>query len=262
MRTATEAAVGHRARVTALPIVSSLSDQVYEWLKERIFTGELSAGQRLQIGVLAHEIAVSRTPVRDAINRLSLEGLVRVSPRRGTVVTELTIEEVRETFQARLLMEPSACEAAGRIASDDLIADLTRIQRDWERLDPASVYKDFSIHNRYAELDAAFHLRIVAELRNEKVMRILSGLNVQRRVAPLVFGSEYRGPARRIAEHRAIFDALSRRDPAATRQAVAVHIENAGNDLVNWLTERRSTTKGTARHSAGGATHPEFTVGR
>lgn len=233
----------HRQRIPSagFPIALPLADQACQWLKERIFTGELGPGSRLSIEKLAAEIGVSRTPIRDAVNRLALEGLVVVTPRRATVVSSLDMVEVEEVFAARALLEPSVCAAVARTASDSFIADLGRIHQLWERLDPNTVYRDFAAHSRYAEADASFHLRIVAEMRNSRLDQIFARLNVQRRVAPLVFGTQYRGPARRMEEHRAIFDAISRRDPVATDNAVRRHVTSARAELIAFLAKPQAT---------------------
>jgi len=145
--------------------------------------------------------------------------------------------------------------------SAELISKLAALQEEWERLNPAAGYKDYGLHSRYAELDAAFHLSIVDALGNPKLSGIISGLNIQRRVAPLVFASEYRGPVRRVAEHREILEALARRDAEATRLAVLVHIENARRELIAFL-ERKAVDAPNKPQSEVGAPAPSGTGGK
>src|SRR5437016_4227399 len=91
----------------------TLADRTYEWLKERIFTGKLAPGERLNIDDIAHELGVSRTPVRDALQRLSFEGLAVVTARSRTAVAQLSIGAIRDVFEARRVVEPAiAAEAA------------------------------------------------------------------------------------------------------------------------------------------------------
>lgn len=218
-----------------VPDVRSLSEQTYEWLKEKIFNGELRPGQRINIDSLASETKVSRTPVRDAINRLALEGLIVVRPRQGTIVERIDVDCVRELYYIRSIIELPVCEAVAGAASDELIRDLFQIQEEWEEIEPASVYRDFEIHNRYTQIDRKFHLRIIAELGNRRLKQMFEQLNVQQRVAPLIFGSEYPGPALRMAEHRMIIEAVACRDGAAAREAMEAHLVRARDDLISFL---------------------------
>jgi DNA-binding GntR family transcriptional regulator len=216
----------------------SLAERTYELLKQQIFAGQLAPGERLNIDSLATEIGVSRTPVRDAVNRLALEGLVVVTPRRGTVVGGLTLEEVEELYGVRALLEPSVCEVVARQASAELIADLERIQHEWEQIDPEAVYHDLALHSRYAELDNQFHLRIVSELGNPRLDQIAQQLNIQRRIAPRLYGSSYRGPRNRMSEHRAILEAIRGGDPAGARRAADRHLQQARRETVAYLRGR------------------------
>jgi len=213
----------------------SLTQQTYEWIKQSIFTGRLRPGERLDIDELARSLGVSRTPVRDAIQRLAFEGLALVTARRGTAVSSLTLEDVAHEYEARKLIEPAIAEAAARCASEQTLEELGEIQTEWERIDPDAVYRRFAVHSRYAELDIRFHAKIAEMLRNPRLDHVVRQLAIQRHVAPYVFGSAYIGARHRIGEHRTILAALERRDGAAARQAMQEHIERSGRELIEFL---------------------------
>ena len=219
----------------ARPIVASLSQQVYQWMKHRIFTGQFQPNQRLDIDALASEIGVSRTPVRDAINELARDGLIVVHSRRGTTVAALTLDDVTSNYDARALVEPPIAAEAARKGARARVEALVRIQEESEALDAKSVYGDFAAHSKYAELDAAFHVGIGASIGNPRITELLDGINIQRRIAPLVFGTDYSAPDTRIAEHRLILAALLERDSRATMREVRKHILRARAQLVAFL---------------------------
>lgn len=95
-----------------------LSAQIYETLRERIIRGSLPAGTRIRENDLAAEFRVSRIPVREALPRLEHEGFVTVVPRRGAVVTELTLRDVEELFTVRSSLEPLTARLAAQASAD------------------------------------------------------------------------------------------------------------------------------------------------
>ena len=227
-----------------------LTEQTYDWIKERIFTGRFKPGERISIDDVARALGVSRTPVRDAIHRLAFEGLTVVSARRSSAIARLSNAALADVYAARRIVEPAIAAAATRLAKASDLGALERIQREWGTLDPSAIYHSFAAHSRYSELDVRFHQRIAATLANERIDRLIRELAVQRQVAPRLFGSGYDGPARRIAEHRAILDAIASRDPARASDAMRAHIENSERELLAYLEHegaQSDATTGTAR---------------
>src|SRR5829696_3252000 len=108
-------------------ILDQLSSRTYETIRDRILQGELPAGKRLTVRELAESLGVSVTPVRDAFNRLAADGLVAVSPRRGTYVASLTTRDVRELYDLRIMLEPAAAEIAALSFSEDEVAALRAV---------------------------------------------------------------------------------------------------------------------------------------
>jgi DNA-binding GntR family transcriptional regulator len=206
-------------------------------LKEKILTGELEAGQRVSVDSLASEIGVSRTPIRDALNRLSLEGLVVVTPRRGTVVGGLSVEDINEVYQARYLIEPAICESIAATASGEFVRDLENIQAEWETVNASLIYKDIKETTRYVELNNAFHLRIVEETGNSRLVQIHTQLYMQPRMGSLVLRDNYQGPLSRMAEHRVVIEAFRQNDPEGAMNAMKEHLSQSRINLTTFLRE-------------------------
>src|SRR5947209_2096273 len=120
-------------QMTTSPPLDPLSRRIFETLRDRILQGELGSGQRLAVRELAESLGVSVTPVRDAINKLAADGLVVVSPRRGTVVASFSPRDVRELYDLRLMLEPGAAEVAALQLSDDELRALRELA---ERMEP------------------------------------------------------------------------------------------------------------------------------
>src|SRR5947207_1899451 len=92
--------------------IQSVVDQVYAAVRARILSGELPRGSKLPQNALAEDLGVSRTPLREALHRLSTEGLVDLEANRGATVAHHDFDDMREAWRARLLLEPQAARLA------------------------------------------------------------------------------------------------------------------------------------------------------
>ena len=112
--------------------IQSVVDHVYSALRERILSGDLPRGTKLRQASLAEELGVSRTPLREALRRLSTEGLVEFSPNRGATVSELDFGDMRHAWSARVALEPGAARLAAERRDPESIAamrDAVKLQR-------------------------------------------------------------------------------------------------------------------------------------
>lgn len=153
----------------------AMAAQVYQQISNSIFSGELRPGQRLRERELSEQYGVSRIPVREAIHRLEQDGFLVTAPRRGAVVRRLTLKDVDELFDLRVLLESfAAARAAERVADG---ADGSVLTRTLAESRAALEAGDLA---RTSELNSAFHDAIVALTGNallERSMRPLRGLN-------------------------------------------------------------------------------------
>jgi DNA-binding GntR family transcriptional regulator len=206
----------------------SLSQKAYDLLLDRLMRRDIPAGSVLQERRLADTLAISRTPVREALNRLVSEGFITRNPGRQLVVKEFSTRELIETLHVRQIMEmESVALATGRIAAEDLDGVEADI-RALLALDQPSAEADWALDNR-------FHTMIAEASGNAVLARLINDLrlktymfNLNRVPERFEIGHE---------EHLVILDALRRRDRDAARAAIHIHIENVKQSIIKKLSE-------------------------
>ncbi len=203
-----------------------LRETVCEALRSAIRNGILEPGERLMEVQLAEELGISRTPVREAIRKLEQEGYVIMMPRRGTYVSSVSVNDIKEIFEIRSALESlSTGLAARRIEPDELEklrALLTEIEGHIER-------KDI---DKIVETDIEFHGLLYQVSRNERLVTIISNLKEQlARFRTL--SMSYPGRLQEtLEEHRAMVEAIAANDVEAARDAAERHMERAEETLL------------------------------
>ena len=189
---------------------------VYGELRERILDLRLEPGARLHEAELAAALAVSRTPLREALRMLLAEDLVEQLPTGGTVVRRLDLQDMRELYAVRAALEGLAVrEACHRLTGADLKALEGLVERMRLLVDhPAELTR----------LGGEFHARIAAIAGNRRCEQLLRQLHGHMRRYHVL--SSRRRPRRRAAleDHRALFEALRARDPDTAEQTVRDHV--------------------------------------
>ena len=130
-----------------------ISGDVYNALREKILSCDLAPGQRLAVDTIAQQLGVSRTPVKEALGRLSAEGLIEILARRGTFVSPVNPETIRDSFQVREALELKACELLYGKIDEERAGTLRELN---QRLTTAGV----SVAEN-ATLDTRFHQLLV-----------------------------------------------------------------------------------------------------
>jgi DNA-binding GntR family transcriptional regulator len=209
--------------------IERASDSVFQILRESILTQVFRPGERLDIKDLTTKLGVSLTPVRDAINRLASEGLIEVRPRSGTFVTDLSAEEVADTFEIRAALECLAAEKMITRATPKDIEVFRVLIAELEQ--PVKNERERSFHERK---NVELHNLIVELSGNRKLIEIYRGLNAHIKIARIHHSRE--GWTQRIeqemVEHRTILRAIEERDLPGLIQALRHHIQHASDSLV------------------------------
>jgi DNA-binding GntR family transcriptional regulator len=224
----------------------SLQRQIHDQLLGRILRRDLQPGERISPPDVAAALGVSITPVRDAVNQMAAEGLVTVMPRRGTVVSPISIRDIEELYEIRLMIEPEAAEAAATRATAEEIAGLRELAARVEAA-PAvggDELDDLETYLREIATDAELHASVVAAAHNRRLDALYAGLRTNVVIARAVFPRLYRAQPHRQGEHQRIVDAIGVHDGAAAREAMKTHLRRALADTLRHVEENEPVIGG------------------
>ncbi len=202
-----------------------LAEAAYIKLRNMILTGELPPGTAITENSIVDRLEIGKTPVREAMRRLVLEGLLEVTPRLGYTVTPVTREDVENLFQIRVALEVAAAQlACERLdeASIDRLAELSLV---------GYTVDDEESLNAYIGVNAEFHDIIGLASGNRRLMDMIANLMTEsRRFIHMAILSDAHGERVRL-QHEEIVEAFRRRDKAAVGVAMAVHVDD-GRQIV------------------------------
>ncbi|MGI5835528.1 MAG: GntR family transcriptional regulator [Chloroflexota bacterium] len=202
-----------------------LTEKTYEVIKDQIVRSQLLPGERLLVVDLAQRLGISRTPVKDALNRLAAEGLVVRVPRKGFLVSNLDCKEVAELMDARIMVELAAAERGINLVQPSEIEEMRRIITEMESLvDENGQYIDYP---GCASRDCALHLLIVSTARNRRIIEIYQDLNIHTYMVRMHHATEFgfRRTLTMLKDHRAILKAFELRDLPALKDAITHNIQ-------------------------------------
>ena len=209
------------------------TDVVYQVLRYCITNGMLTPGAKLRGDALAKQMAVSRTPVRDALHRLEAEGLAAMSVRSGLVVTELTDQDFLEVMYVREALEGMAARLA---AENGTPSDLARIRDCMREIDAANAQGGDGLRSLLHE---CFNLIYLAS-HNNALVRLLTQMQLRtRQFRSVSLFSEPERPAELVAEVRMIAHAVEARDSDLAEQRARDRRRKAMEILVGLMRERR-----------------------
>lgn len=209
-----------------------LRDMVFDVLMSAIMQGQLSPGERLLEVRLADEMGVSRTPVREAIRRLELEGFVVMVPRKGAYVAGLSINDVEEVYEIRTVLETLAVRLAAQRMQP---ADYAQLDELAEKM--CATWQEGNVDN-WVSLDASFHELLYKFSRNERLVSMMSNIMEQLSRYRIISLANVEVRHNSLSEHQDLIEALKRHDSEAAAAAVEKHIENTKQSLVNMLKEK------------------------
>ncbi|MEL7567138.1 MAG: GntR family transcriptional regulator [Dehalobacterium sp.] len=214
-----------------------LREVVFETIREAIISGHLRPGERLMEVQLAEEMGVSRTPVREAIRKLELEGFLVMIPRKGAYVAGISLKDIHDVFEIRAALDSLAAGlAAERITEEEL----NNLERSLVSVVESAGHNDL---NGIVNTDTDFHDIIYKASRNERLMQIVNNLReqIQRfRTTSLAFPGRMQIA---VDEHRRIVDAISERNVDLARALAQEHIENAENSMMEVLESSEQWTE-------------------
>mgnify|MGYP002516289181 FL=1 len=198
-----------------------LRDVVFENLRTAILEGNLKAGQRLMEVQLAEQLGVSRTPIREAIRKLELEGLVVMLPRKGAYVANMSFKDLIDVLEIRSSLEGLAASLAAERLREEDIADLERVAKEFE-----TSVREADIDN-VLKKDVEFHEKIFLMANNKKLYQLITSLWEQVHRFRVTYVSNYDASLSLVDEHNRILEAIKSGDCELAKKYATEHIEIA-----------------------------------
>ena len=227
--------------LSRLEIRPNLNEEVYRALKDAILQRRLAPGTKLREEQLSRDLGVSRTPIREALRKLEVEGFVEVLPRRGAVVTNLDDHDIAEIYEVREALEGMAAYLAATHGDEGFIKRLR------ETLDAYALAAENNDEATCVEVDMKFHDLLAEGSGNERLRRILRTFREQ---AWLLRKRSVMIPGRMIKslqEKRAFMEALAAGDPKRAEELIREHVRSVREDVL----------RANIARSAGGLAHSE-----
>ena len=204
-----------------------LRDGVFNTFRQAILRGELKPGERLMEIQLANKLGVSRTPIREALRKLELEGLVNMVPRKGAEVADITEKSLRDVLEVRKALEELSVQLACEKITEEEIEELKRAaERFKDTLDDQDVTK-------IAEADVAFHDIIYTATDNQKLILLLNNLREQMYRYRVEYLKKEEAYPQLIAEHEELIDNISKRNKEEATRIMCEHIDNQVATVIN-----------------------------
>lgn len=206
-----------------------LRDVVFNTLRQAILTGELKPGERLMEIHLANRLGVSRTPIREAIRKLELEGLVTMIPRRGAEVAQITEKSMSDVLEVRRAMDALCAElACDRITEEEL----AKLEVACENFEKATKTKDVK---KIAQADVELHDIILQATGNQRLIQLINNLSEQMYRYRFEYIKDFSQHETLVEEHKMIYESLMSRDKERASEAAKVHIDNQKKTIIQQI---------------------------
>ena len=199
-----------------------LRDVVFNTLRKAILKGELKPGERLMEIALAERLGVSRTPVREAMRKLELEGLVVMIPRRGAQVANITEKDLNDVLEVRIALENLSIENACMRMTEEQLEELWNAEGNLVKL---------------AEADVAFHEVIYKSSDNRRLNQVLNNLREQIYRYRVEYLKDEETRKLLVKEHKEIYEAIKNRDVKSAKEISYQHIENQREAIIRSIRE-------------------------
>jgi DNA-binding GntR family transcriptional regulator len=198
-----------------------LREIVFKSLRESILNGRLKPGERLMEVSLAQQLGVSRTPVREAIRKLELEGLVVMLPRKGAYVSNVSLKEIVDVLDIRASLEGLAASIAAQRMNEVELARLNKIAEEFRQ---SALEADIE---KLLKKDVEFHECIFKSTNNETLHQLINALWEKVYRFRVTYISDYESSMNLIEEHKLILDAIANQNSDLAKKYATEHIKKA-----------------------------------
>ncbi|MCK9341008.1 MAG: GntR family transcriptional regulator [Synergistaceae bacterium] len=202
--------------------------KAYEWIRDAIESGELEMGTPLPENLLAREIGVSRTPIREALRSLEQDGYVKIIPQKGAFVSEISLEDLKEIYDIRKLLEPfAALSAVNRIPEEEI----DEMEKGWKALKKAALAGEVDL-TRVSEMDLLLHLTITKYATNKRIGAIITTYHAQIKRFQKLSAQSLSNIHETIGQHLEILEKLRERDARGLSSLLYEHIAKSESNIM------------------------------
>jgi DNA-binding GntR family transcriptional regulator len=202
-----------------------LRDVVFKTLRQAILRGELKPGERLMEIKLANKLGVSRTPIREAIRKLELEGLVLMIPRRGAEVAEITEKSLNDVLEVRKALEELSVQLACERITPEQVEEMKMAAEDFRK-----VLKSGDV-TKIAEADVKFHDIIFAATNNQRLITLLNNLREQMYRFRVEYLKQKECYPQLLEEHDKLIALISGGEVEEACELMGCHIDNQASTV-------------------------------
>lgn len=210
-----------------------LREIVFESIRGAILSGSLKPGERLMEVQVAEKLGVSRTPIREAIRKLELEGLVVMIPRKGAYVADLSIKDITDALEIRAALEGLAAGLASMRITEEEIEELELTAVEFHK---AIEQEDYDL---MIQRDIEFHAKIFAATRNEKLVQLTNNLREQVQRFRDIYLRKSNKSKELSREHYEIAEAIASRNINRAEELAKKHIINAENYIMKMVEDKQ-----------------------
>jgi DNA-binding GntR family transcriptional regulator len=208
----------------------SLKLHAYNIIKKNIVECIYTPGSMINEEQLKTELNISRTPIRDALSRIEQEGLIEIKPKKGILITPITIDEINKIFEVRLLIEPYAIQKYGNSLDTNTLMEYLSFYRGEN--------KDQLTSEKVIELDDSFHDLIIGCIPNKYLITFYNVITSQNKRLRVLSGSEYTNRIEKGQdEHVKIIEALLKEDYDGASNALIEHLQESKSSSFKLLTK-------------------------
>ena len=211
-----------------------LREVIFNTLRDAIIMGELKPGERIMEVHLAEKMGVSRTPVRESIRKLELEGLVTMVPRKGTFVSTLSPKDIMDVLEIRASLDALATSLAAKRIKDTELKELDNVHIQFVN------YIEKGNLQGIIKKDVEFHEIIYRSSRNDRLIQISSSLREQVQRYRVVYLKGYSNTAEILDEHDRIIKAISSGDSKSAAIIAEEHIKNQEKAIISTVNKSKT----------------------
>lgn len=204
----------------------NLGEKVYKAIREYIVRENLKPGSRLSQSSLSEQLGISKTPIKNALVRLEKQGLVNITPRKGTYIASFSKKDVIEVYDVRAGIECMAIQLGNNNFDKKILSRLNKLSQD------IVTYAENKNYKKYIQTDVKFHSLLVEQSGNSRLIKFYTTLKYQMYVIRKQVTNLPGRPEGYYMDHKEIFKALKSGDAESAIKILSRHIGQAKSDLI------------------------------